>query len=484
MRSTDEVGTTIRLWSLSEDAMVEDDGENGSVTVVTRWGELNVGHASAFAVESLRRMELGPVSLQNVVAARKASPVRRLHDLAGLERVLDLVSGSVVHSLGLPDGRRPLLSAVPVVAAPEFHPVAVPASLAIRLSRFSVFRPQGGDLVLEAPRADFRVVLSQPQAVRIASALAAPATIAGLAGDTGIPEPVVADAIAFLVAAGVVLAGDKKDEFAEDTDPELRHWSHHELHFHTHSRTRQSGDTDSADSAYRQATETQPPLARTPPEGKRFPLHRPEPETLAGTDPPLTELLETDHECPRFSGTALTAEELGELLFRSARVRGVGPAHPPMPAGHEASQRPYFSIACLYELELYLSIGHCTGLPAGLYHYDPVAHALTQLSPDVADVGTVLDLGKVAAGSLRRPAVMITLTARMERTSWVLGGAAYATTLMHAGALQQTLYLCAKAMGLSAHAVPVDASDTVDRLFGLDWPAEIGVGECVLDSGG
>ena len=52
---------------------------------------------------------------------------------------------------------------------------------------------------------------------------------------------------------------------------------------------------------------------------------------------------------------------------------------------------------------------------------------------------------------------------------------------MHVGALQQVLYLNAKAMGLAAHAVPVDAGDRVDRALKLEWPGEVGVGECVLD---
>lgn len=73
------------------------------------------------------------------------------------------------------------------------------------------------------------------------------------------------------------------------------------------------------------------------------------------------------------------------------------------------------------------------------------------------------------------------MTARMSRIAWVLGNAAYATTLLHVGALQQVLYLTAKAMGLAAHAVPVDAGDRVDRSLKLEGLAEVSVGECVLD---
>ena len=36
-------------------------------------------------------------------------------------------------------------------------------------------------------------------------------------------------------------------------------------------------------------------------------------------------------------------------------------------------------------------------------------------------------------------------------------------------------------MGLAAHAVPVDAGDRVDRALKLEWPAEVSVGECVLN---
>ncbi|MDI5980856.1 SagB family peptide dehydrogenase [Amycolatopsis magusensis] len=475
--TSDDVMTTVRLWSLSEDALVEEGDEAGSLNVVTRWGELNVESAGAFAIESLRRMGLGPVSLQNVVTARKAGPARKLHDLAGLERVLDQVSGSVVHSLGLADGQRPLLSVVPVVASPAFRLTEVGPRVLNRLSRFAVLRPEDGDLLLESPRAEFRVVLSQPQAVRIASSLAAPATVEALAGSTGVPEHVVADVVAFLTAAGVVLSGDDEEHFAEDADAALRHWSHHELLFHTHSRSRRGEIVSEA--AYQQATENPPPLTKPAPEGERFPLSAPD---LGGASPSLTELLENDHECPKFSPVDLTREQLGELLFRSARIRSAGPAHPPIPPGHDATQRPYFAIACLYELELYLSIDRCAGLPRAIYHYDPDGHALTLIDDDPGHLAAMLDLAKVAAGSMRRPAAMISVTARMERTAWVLGGAAYAVTLMHVGALQQTLYLCAKAMGLAAHAVPVDASDTVDRVLGLDWPAEIGVGECVLDA--
>jgi SagB-type dehydrogenase family enzyme len=162
-------------------------------------------------------------------------------------------------------------------------------------------------------------------------------------------------------------------------------------------------------------------------------------------------------------------------------VRSVGPAHLPGGPSHEASQRPYFSVACLYELEIYVGINRCADLARGIYHYDPLWHTLTLINDDGAVLDNLLDMAMIAAGGHRRPAALLTVTARMSRIAWVLGAAAYATTLLHLGALQQVLYLAAKAMGLAAHAVPVDAGDRVDRALKLEWPAEVSVGECVLD---
>ena len=312
----------------------------------------------------------------------------------------------------------------------------------------------------------------------MASSLAGPVTVAQVAAVSGLAEPVVAEVVAFLVAAGVVLVADAWAEFAEDTDADLAAWSPDDLLFHARSRTWLKGAPPDREE-HRSGVE--PPVVKQITAGPTFPLHRPDPAVLKATDPTLATLLELDHTCPEVTEHALSAEQIGEFLFRAARARSIGPAHLPGGPGHEASQRPYFSVACLYELEIYVGINRCAGLARGIYHYDPRWHTLTLINDDLGMLDGMLDLAMVGAGSHRRPSVLLTMTARMSRIAWVLGSAAYATTLVHVGALQQVLYLAAKAMGLSAHAVPVDAGDRVDRSLKLEWPAEVSVGECVLD---
>jgi SagB-type dehydrogenase family enzyme len=472
----DGVSNTVRLWSLNEDVLVEADPESESLVAVTRWGEFSIGDAGALVRESLRRMSMGPVSLRNVTGTWP--PLRP--DLATdrLGAILELLSGSVVHSLGSDDRQAPLLSAVPVVADAEFVLPPLQTAWPVRLSRFAALRAERGGLVLDSPCAPYRVLLHEELAIRVVTSMAAVSSVADLAAAVGRPAPVVADIVAFLAASAVVVASEGGPEFAEDVDPAMRLWSHHELLFHARSRSRQAGGSDDAE-----GEQTTPaPVVRPVPSGRQYALYRPELVEGGAGDRTLAALLEDDHRRPLLSRQELTARDIGELLYRSARIRSVGPGHLRGGADHDASQRPYFNMGGLYELELYLSLQRCSGLPNAIYHYDPQQHVLTLINEDAADRGTLLDMAKVAAGGVSRPAALLTVTARMGRVSWVFGGAAYATVLMHVGALQQTLYLTAKAMGLAAHAVAIDANRSVERVLGLDWPAEIGVGECVLDS--
>ncbi|SEC98592.1 SagB-type dehydrogenase domain-containing protein [Amycolatopsis lurida] len=478
------VAETIPLWSLTDDSLVE-ISEDGSLVVVTRWGEHEFPHAEPLVLESLRRMALGPVSLANVTSSWE--PVEREPDLEGelswtaegadaLRQVLKELGGSVVRSLGLADGRGPLLSVIPVVLAPVFAPVEIPASRPIRLSRFSSLRSDADGMGLESPSARYRVVLSQPWAVHVAATLATAKSVGEIVTTTGIDRGVVGGIVSYLVAAGVVQVAGENGRFAEDDDPELGVWSPDELSFHTTSRTwRPGGPADIAGLG-------NPPVVKAPTgEGPSYSLFRPDLADRAETDPTLTALLEHDHSCPEFTESVLSAEQIGEFLYRGARIRSIGPAHLPNGPAHSASQRPYFSVACLYELELYVSVNRCSGLDRGIYHYDPLGHRLDLVNDDAADLDEMLDIAMIGGGNHRWPSALITVTARMPRMASVLGGGAYATTLAHVGALQQTLYLVARAMGLAAHAVPVDAGDRVDRALKLDWPAEVGVGECVLD---
>jgi SagB-type dehydrogenase family enzyme len=472
LRSGDSA-STVRLWSFGEDTMLEDGSVPGAMTVVTRWGEHEITDTSPAVAESLRRMAYGPVSLHNTL--RQHDAVHRA-DVERLERLLDDLGGAVVHSLGLPDGQGPLVTAVPTDPGAVLHPAPVPPSRTVRLSRFAVLRPGPAGMVLEVPDAPFAAHLCQPVAALVVGLLATPTTPERLAVAAGVPAGVARDLVAFLGAAGLLVVVDPDGPSPQDEGRATRGWAPHELEFHVRTRAGR-GERPPDDAA---AVAAPGPVTRPRPAGRVFPLRTPGQDL--GT--PLGRLLATDHTCPTVSGADFTTDQLGALLHHSARVRSTGPAHVPGLGdgdGHAASQRPYLSTACLYELELYLTVDRCTGLPRGVYHYDPLDHVLTLVEERAPVVDELLDIGRFGCGSPRRPAVVLTVTARMDRLTWVFTGASYAVALKHCGMFQSVLYLAAAALGMSAHAVPAAGGRTADALAGGPWPGEIGIGECVLD---
>jgi SagB-type dehydrogenase family enzyme len=289
---------------------------------------------------------------------------------------------------------------------------------------------------------------------------------------------VVADIMTYLVASGMVLTGEPgmPARFAEDGDPDLLPWSHQDMSFHAYSRMGRHGQSGAV-FPYLDRLPA-PPVTKPVPTGRRFPLYRPAAADPAG--PPLTEVLEASRADASFTDRPVTAEQLGELLYRVARIRRTAMATAAGGTSYAISDRPYPSTADLYELELYLSLHNCSGLPRGNYHYDPQEHALTLVNDSAAGLIELLDAAKTAAGSTLRPPALITLTTRISRLSWIYSGVAYANTLRHLGALQQTLHLMATAMGLGSCAVEGGDGAAAGEVLRLDWPAEVSVGEFLV----
>lgn len=492
--SGDATTARIELWSLREDVLVEDGPGYDELVAVTKWAEIKVDGADETVRESLRRMSLGPVSLANAVTNGRSSngsdSIRSLDSVPdrsywpNLSRVLDLLSSSVVRSLGLSDGDSPLLSAVPIAPNASFHPAHVDPDRPLRLSRFAAIRAIDGELLLESPLSTYHVVLHRHLASRVVMALSGPTTVDQIARVVGTSPDMVSDIMGYLVATGIVLLGETVGDppqarFAEDQDATLTSWSYHDLLFHSRSRMGRYGGQSGAVFPHAD-THPSPELVKPMRSGRRFQLHRPRIVDLIRSDPPLTEVLENARHSPELTDRQLTSEQLGELLFRAARIRSVSSESAGTEVSYDVSDRPYLSIHGLYELELYVSVHNCGDLPRGTYHYDPEYHALTLVNDSQLELDELLDSARVAARSSVQPPILITMTARVARFSWMYGGIGYSLTLAHVGALQQTLCLVANAMGLAACAPALDPGDVLDSALQLGWPAEVGVGEFLV----
>jgi SagB-type dehydrogenase family enzyme len=78
------------------------------------------------------------------------------------------------------------------------------------------------------------------------------------------------------------------------------------------------------------------------------------------------------------------------------------------------------------------------------------------------------------------PQILIVLTARFQRMTWKYTVSAYATILKDTGALLQTMYLVATAMGLAPCAIGPGDSELFARAIGTEFHDETSVGELLL----
>jgi SagB-type dehydrogenase family enzyme len=373
------------------------------------------------------------------------------------------------------DAGRALAAAACV--APHLALSAAPAhpERALALSRFALVRAEGGRAWLESPRSPLRVCLEAPEAAAAVLRLARPATPARVAADAGLSPGAAADLLGLLHGAALAVEHADGVPSPEEADPGLAHWEFHDLLFHARSRVgRQAGGYGGT---YRMEGRFPPlPAVRPPFAGAAVPLPRPDLDAVAEGDPPFTRVLEERRSVRGSGARAVTLAEVGELLFRAARVRRLIPT----PRG-ELSSRPYPGGGACHELEVYLAVRACDGLEPGLYHYDPGEHRLVRVEGgDPAAVRALLRDSAIVAHGAPPAQVLVVLAARFARVAWKYESMAYALVLKDAGVLIQTLYLVATAMGLAPCALGGGNADLFARASGTDYYAEPSVAELRL----
>jgi SagB-type dehydrogenase family enzyme len=486
-------GVTERL-SFRHDVRVDGrvDGRYTDMRITHRWGELALGQLSAPAAAALRRLGAAPASLDELAESllRDGGEDWAEADtaLATLHWLLDRLAGIVVR--GIWCGGRQLIAAVPMAPRARLAEAAVGPDDPVRLSRFAYFRRRDDGLVAESPLSLYRLECASPEAAAVLTALSSVTTTADLTAALRHCHPTagydVAHAITcLLISVGLAQVGSDRDgedtnhRFDEDADPALRQWAFHDLLFHSRSRLGRHDEDFGATFPFVGELDPQPAV-RPLPEGPRVPLPRPELPSLLRRDITLTAAIEARRSIRHYDEHPPTVAELGELLYRTARVRAtLGPeAELGMP--YPATDRPYPSGGAAYDLDLYLTVRRCAGLDAGGYFYDPLGHQLIRLSQPAGAPQQLLSGAAIACAGATVPDVLITLIARFARLGWKYRGMAYATTLKHVGVVYQTFYLVATAMGLAPCGLGSGDADLAARAFGLDWTRESSVGEFML----
>ncbi|MET9452769.1 NADH oxidase [Streptomyces cinerochromogenes] len=208
MQDTPAAAVAVHLWSLSEDVIVEHDGENDQVVLKSRWGVDYVKRPCPSVQEALRRMELGPVSLANAAE-------RHVDLYAVMLPALSRLSHLVVRTLSVDDLRGPLLSVLPVAHDAPLALVWLPGQRPVRLPRHVVLTRLDSGLSLEAVGGRHMVVLHRPEAALVVAMLAWPVTPDKASASLPLPPEMTEGIIRYLAAAGMAAPVDDAEYGAE-----------------------------------------------------------------------------------------------------------------------------------------------------------------------------------------------------------------------------------------------------------------------------
>ena len=340
------------------------------------------------------------------------------------------------------------------------------------LSRFAYMRRRGVELVLESPLSGALFRILDAKLASLIAMMSTPRQIRELRHIEGFPS---VEFLELLVDCRFVFKVDKASEgnlrMAEG-DHGLALWDFHDLLFHTQST--EGRHTNPLGAVYPHGGAiSAPPAVRPSWPGEKIDLC----SVLTSKTDPVAKLLRERHSERTFDdGKPITLSELSQFLDGAARII------PQQTGGDDAAKlpRPYASAGASWELELYLAVNICEGLPKGFYHYDAAAHALVPIDAPAADLKMVLQGGARSMGAESPPQVLLIITARFGRISWKYSAVAYQLVLKDLGVLTQTLYLMATGMGLGGCAIGLANIEQFARMTGVGFHVEGPVGQFAL----
>jgi oxazoline/thiazoline dehydrogenase len=451
-------------------ALTEKDGEP-----VLRWGRrsLSLRAASRGVLATLEALSSGGASEQELVDRAADDGVTGqatvLYYLARFKQLAILTYTATA------EGRK-LATLSPTSAAHPAIPGEVAKGARHELSRFACLRREETHFVLESPLGHAKTQIFDARAAALFHLLAEPRTLEELCQDLPSLSPgATAMVLALFLGSGACGASGSLDDARERS---LATWSFHDLLFHARSRRGRHSEPYGGTYPWKDRLD---PLPAVKPRGtgSLIPLHRPDIAALRENDLPFTRVLEDRRSLRVHGSKPIHVDRIGELLYRSARVRALHERSEGKP--YVSSSRPYPGAGACYELEVYLAVQACDGLDPGLYHYDPQGHALSMIAGMSPAVAALLDGALFSSGNPGGLAhTLVVLAARFQRLSWKYESMAYALLLKDVGVLYQTMYLVATAMGLAPCGLGGGDSDLFAEAVGLDYYAETSVGELLL----
>jgi SagB-type dehydrogenase family enzyme len=425
------------------------------------------------------RQTIDALSSTGATEEELACLVEKADGASGLTRLYYYLSIFAEHrilSYGISCASRRLATLAPASPSFIFSPAPVQQHSRYTLSRFAYLRRDGEELILESPLAHGKMTLHGTDGVTVIAKLAKAQTLGALCRLLPtLSRESLALFLEMLVGACFVFELNSGESHPEESEV-LAQWDFHDLLFHARSRLGRHANPYGG--TYRFLNKIKPlPVTKEFHAEKTIDLYRPDISFLELQDPPFSQVLEKRRSLREYGARPITDRQLGEFLYRSARVKDVEKMDL-----QDLSRRPYPGGGAIYELELYLNVHSCENIPPGLYHYCPKEHRLESICGPLEPFEGLLRDAARSAGVAETPQVLITIAARFQRLSWKYESMAYSVVLKDVGVLYQTMYLVATAMDLAPCALGGGNSDLFARAAGLDYYAETSVGEFLLGS--
>src|SRR5262245_51752852 len=211
--------------------------------------------------------------------------------------------------------KKTIATIVPTSYLFQFNSNCVQKDRQYVLSRFAYCHRIEDEWILESPLSHAVVILHDIRAIHALFLLIRPHRAVDLAAKVpGLTKKVALELFEFLYNAGVLASVDESDE--------LLQWEFHDLLFHSRSRAGRHanpyGRTD------RFVGKVKPPTVVKKQKSKiKIDLYKPDIDQLRKADQPFTKVLEERRSKRDHGKTAITKNEVGEFLYRSARVRKI-----------------------------------------------------------------------------------------------------------------------------------------------------------------
>ena len=461
----------------------DDDDRSGRLALAFRGHALSLPSDSAAVAEAAITLRHGHATEDELaMAALDADGADGMTALAGALRTWDQL-GLLRRALRY--NADAIVSAEPMVPGISGRLERPRMDSSVRLSRFACCRRDDDVVMLESPLSPVRVVLHQPVAA---------AALVPLAGGARVDEIAVVLAQAGAAEAEEMAAGllgllifaelahlHEAGEHAPEDDGHHALWEFHDLLFHARSRLGRHDYPVGGTFRMRDSVAALPAL---PPSRGAAVVELPGVDVREGraAHARFADVVERRRSIRRHAAEPMGLHELGEFLHRSARVRHVIARDDESGIPYDATERPYPSGGSTYDLELYVFANRCAGLEPGVFHYEADRHRLAAVAPPSRVSDAIVREARSAAGMDTDPQVLLVVTSRFARVSWKYQAIAYALTLKAVGALYQTMYLTATAMGLAPCAIGTGDGALMARLLGTDFATESSVGEFLLGS--